>query len=307
MEKNFQKFLDPQTLAKLQGLSLRTRHVVEGYVSGVHRSPFHGFSVEFSEHREYTPGDDLRYLDWKLFGRTDKYYLKQFEDETNLVCSILFDVSESMSYGSDQSTLTKREYAECVAASLAWLVLQQQDAIGLVTFDHTVQEWVRPEGKPSHLQQIIRTLETPSRREKSAIGPVLQEVAGRLERRGIVVLISDLLDDVPALVAGLKHIHHRRHDVIVFQILDPAEVDFPFEQTTRFQGLEGFPDAITEPLSLKAAYLAEFGRFLQVIKSSCLGLGIDYHLIQTSEKLDTVLTSYLSTRSSPESRLSSGS
>ena len=296
MAQEYQKFLDPQTLAKLRGLELRARHVVEGYVSGMHRSPYRGFSVEFAEHREYVPGDDLRYLDWKLFGRTDKFYLKQYEDETNLISYILLDVSESMRYRSELAALSKLEYAQTVAASLAWLILQQQDAVGLATIDNIVRGIVRPGSNASHLKQIIHVLESATSERKTQLGPILHDLADRFKRRGIVVLISDLFDNVPTLLTGLKHLRHRRHDVVVFHLLDPAEIEFPFQRMTQFEGLEGFPETIVDARALGRAYREELHEFTDAVKNGCHAHRIDYRLIRTDEPLDVVLSSYLTAR-----------
>ena len=202
MEKS-PKYLDPRTLARLQGLELRARSIVEGYVAGLHRSPFHGFSIEFAEHREYVPGDDLRYVDWKVFGKTDKVYLKQYEQETNLVAYLLLDTSESMHYQSDPLGLSKLEYAKCIAASLAYLVLRQQDSVGLATFDHEIRALVRPSGNPTQLKQILHVMEDSSAEKKTATGRIFHDLAERLSMRGIVLVLSDLFDD-PFHDDGLK-------------------------------------------------------------------------------------------------------
>ncbi len=293
---NSRKYLDPQTLAKLQGLELRARHIVEGYVSGVHRSPYHGFSIEFAEHREYTPGDDLRYLDWKVFGRTDKFYLKQFEEETNLVSYLLLDTSQSMHYQSDGAALSKLEYAKCIAASLAYLILQQQDSVGLVTFDNKIRTTVRASSQPSNLKHLVQVMEQATGQRKTATGPIFHDLAERLKKRGVVVVLSDLFDDVDSLLTGLKHFRHRRHEVIVFHVLDPAEEDFPFQQTTKFKGLEHLPDVVTEPRSLRKAYQAEFAKFCQQIRHGCRAHHVDYVKIRTDQSLDVALSSYLADR-----------
>jgi uncharacterized protein (DUF58 family) len=289
-------YLDPQILARLQGLQLRARLIVEGYTSGVHRSPFHGFSVEFAEHREYAPGDDLRYLDWKVFGRTDKYYLKQFEEETNLVCHLLLDTSESMRYKSEAVALSKLEYAQCAAAALAYLILHQQDSVGLVTFDREIRTLVRASSNPSHLKQLLHVMEQAAAERKTATGPIFHDLAERLKKRGIVIVLSDLFDDVDLMMTGLKHFRHRRHEVVLMHVLDPAEVDFPFEQITLFRGLEQLPDVLTEPRALRKAYLAEFGRYLRKLKTGCRMHGIDYVLLRTDQSLEVVLSSYLASR-----------
>jgi len=290
------KYLDPRTLAKLQGLELRARSVVEGYVSGVHRSPYHGFSIEFAEHREYTQGHDLRYVDWKVFGKTDKFYLKQYEEETNLVSYMLVDTSESMRYQSADAPLSKLEYAQCVAASLSYLILQQQDSVGLVTFDDEIRSLVRASGNPSHLKQILAVMENSRPERKTQTGPIFHDLAERLKRRGLALILSDLFDDVPAMMAGLKHFRHRRHEVVVFQVLDPAELDFPFRQTTLFRGMEQLPDVLTDPRALRRAYLDEFGKFLQAVRKGCRAQRIDYVLLRTDQSLEIALSSYLASR-----------
>jgi uncharacterized protein (DUF58 family) len=269
---------------------------VEGYVSGVHRSPYHGFSIEFAEHREYVPGDDLRYLDWKVFGRTDKYHLKQFEEETNLVAYLLLDTSESMRYRSPAAEWSKLEYARTAAAALAYLILHQQDSAGLVTFDDEIRASVRALSNPSHIKQLLQVMEQSQPRRKTATGPIFHELAERLKKRGIVVVLSDLFDDVPAMLAGLAHLRHRRHEVIVLHVLDPAELDFPFQQPTLFQGLEQLPQAMVEPRALRAAYLEEFGKFLRAVKMGCRMHRIDYVLLRTDQSLEVVLSSYLAAR-----------
>ena len=297
MESNL-NYLDPQTLAKLHGLELRARSIVEGYVTGVHRSPFHGFSIEFAEHREYSPGDDLRYVDWKVFAKTDKFYLKQYEEETNLVSYMLLDTSESMRYQSDAVSLSKLEYAQCIAASLSHLILQQQDSVGLVTFDNEVRTLVRPSSNPSHLKQLLHVMENTVPERKTQTGPIFHDLAERLKRRGLVLILSDLFDDVPSMMAGLKHLRHRRHDVIVFHVLDPAELDFPFRETTLFRGMEQLPDVLTDPRALRRAYLHEFNKFLEAVSRGCREQRADYVLLRTDESLEIALSSYLAARMS---------
>jgi uncharacterized protein (DUF58 family) len=291
-----QQYLDPQVLARLQGLQLRARLIVEGYVSGLHRSPFHGFSIEFAEHREYAPGDDLRYLDWKVLGRTDKYYLKQFEEETNLVCYLLLDTSQSMQFRSDAAAMSKLEYAKCAAAALAYLVLQQQDSVGLVTFDHEIRALVRPSSNASHIKQLLHVMEHSSPQRKTSTGAIFHDLAERFKKRGIVLVFSDLFDDVDAMVAGLKHFRHRRHEVVLFHVLDPAEVDFPFQQTTLFQGLEQLPEVLVDPRALRKAYLAEFNGYVRRLKRACHMHQIDYVPVRTDQSLEVVLSSYLASR-----------
>jgi uncharacterized protein (DUF58 family) len=283
-------------LARLQRVPLRARGIVEGYVSGVHRSPFHGFSIEFAEHREYAPGDDLRYLDWKVLARTDKYYLKQFEEETNLICHLVLDVSESMAYRSDAAPLSKLAYAQRAAAALAYLVLHQQDSVGLVAFDSEIRRLVRPSGNPSHLNEILHVMEGLEADRKTSSGPIFHDLAERLKKRGIVIVLSDFLDDVDSMMTGLKHLRHRRHEVIVMHVLDPAEVEFPFEQLSLFRGLERRGQVLVEPRALRKAYLTEFGRYLHKLKAGCRAQAIDYVPMRTDQSLEVVLSSYLASR-----------
>src|SRR5271169_347221 len=262
--ENYQKYLDPHTLASLEGLDLQARMVVEGYVAGMHPSPYHGFSVEFAEHREYVPGDDIRHVDWKVWSKTDKLYLKQYEEETNLLLYLLLDTSESMGYHSGEN-VTKLQYAQFIVSALAYMILQQQDSVGLVLFDDAVRRYLKPAGQPSQLKELFHLLDVTPAREKSDMGLVFNDLAERFKKRGIVVVFSDLFDDVARIMTGLKHLWHRRHEVIVFHILDPAELEFPFRDTTLFKGLEGLPEILTEPYALRRAYQAEIGAFLAEI------------------------------------------
>lgn len=294
--ENSRKYLDPRTLAKLQGLELRARSIVEGYVSGAHRSPFHGFSVEFAEHREYVPGDDLRYVDWKAYGKTDRVYLKQYEEETNLVCYLLLDVSESMTYRSDDAPLSKLDYARTVAASLAYLVLQQQDGVGLTTFDAGVKSLIRPSGHPTHLKAMLHAMEAEPTQAKTSLGPIFHDLAERFKKRGVIIVLSDLFDDPATLLAGLKHFRHRRHEVILFHILDPAEQDFAFRDLTLFKGLEGLPQLLVDPQALRKAYLAEFEQFVKSLRAGSYAQQIDYVPLRTDRPLDLALSTYLAAR-----------
>jgi uncharacterized protein (DUF58 family) len=292
------KSLDPQTLAKLQGLQLRARRIVEGFVAGLHRSPYRGFSVEFAEHREYVPGDDIRHLDWKVYGRTDKFYLKQYEDETNLICYLALDVSESMSYRGPDSPLSKLEYAQCIAAALAWLVLQNQDAVGLITFDWQIRDYVPPSNSPTRLNELLAVMEQAPSANKTAIGNTFQQLAQKLTKRGVVVVISDLFDEAKSVLNGLRHLRHRQHDLAVLQILDPAELSLPFDRPTLFHGLEGMPELTTQPRAIRAAYQAELDSFLNQIKRGCLDNSTDYRLISTDQSFDVALSAFMCSRRS---------
>jgi uncharacterized protein (DUF58 family) len=282
-------------LASLQGLDLQARLVVEGYVAGLHKSPYHGFSVEFAEHREYVPGDDIRHVDWKVWSKTDKYYLKQYEEETNLLTYLLLDTSESMGYASS-GNVTKLQYAQFIAAALAYMVLQQQDSVGMVTFDEKVERYLRPSGQPSHLKEIFHLMDVSPAGEKSDMGAIFHDLAERFKKRGIIVILSDLFDDPARILAGLRHFRHRRYEVVVFHVLDPAELDFPFRQTTLFKGLEGLPEILTEPHALRRAYQSEIQAFVSEMRKGCQMVDMDYVLLRTDQDLDKALSTYLAAR-----------
>ena len=294
-------YLDPRTLANLEGLDIQARLVVEGYVSGMHKSPYHGFSVEFAEHREYAPGDDIRHVDWKVWSKTDKYYLKQYEEETNLLAYLLLDTSESMSYGST-GNVTKMRYAQYAAAALSYLIVQQQDSVGLATFDRQVNRYMKPSGQASHLKELFHLMDATPARNKSDMSVIFHDLAERFRKRGIVMVLSDLFDDVPNILNGLRHFRHRRHEVVVFHVLDPAELDFPFRDTTLFKGLEGLGDVLTEPHALRKAYQAEVGQFIEDLRKGCRTINIDYVPLRTDRPLDVVLSGYLASRASRASR-----
>lgn len=307
-------YFDPRTLSKLEGLTLRARGTVEGSVTGAHRSPFHGFAAEFAEHREYAPGDDLRYVDWKVYGRSDKVFVKQFEEETNFACHVLLDSSESMTYRSEAAPLSKLEFAKSVAAALSYIVVKQQDAIGLIAFDSEVTQAVHPGSHAAHWKQISHALETttssslsplPSgerarvrgdqgllhRKGKSAasdlasldsqLSTLFADIDERVVHRGVVILLSDLFGDRDSLMFGLKRLRHRKHDVRVWQIIDPAEEDFPFDDPTLFRGLEGWADLSVEPRLLRTAYRREFIAHRESLRHQCRDLSIDFQTLRT--------------------------
>jgi uncharacterized protein (DUF58 family) len=291
-------YLDPEVVSRLAGLDLKARMIVEGYVAGRHKSPFHGFSVEFAEHREYVPGDDLRHVDWKIFGRSDRFYLKQYEEETNFACHLLLDASESMKYRSESVPLDKLEYAKLVSAALAYLVLQQQDAVGVTTFDSDVRALVRSSSYGSHFKQICHVLEQTRPSGESRIGPLLHSMAERIRKRGLILILSDLFDDLTEFRLGLKHLRHRRHEVIVMQVVDPAEVDFPFQDPTLFKGLEIPREEMIDPRSLQRAYREEFAAFLREVRGICRDLHVEHVLLKTDADLGQALSGFLSARAS---------
>jgi uncharacterized protein (DUF58 family) len=304
-----QNYLQPETLAKLAGLELKARGIVEGYLAGLHRSPQRGFSVEFAEHREYVPGDDLRYVDWKVYGKRDRVYLKQFEEETNFVCHILLDVSDSMRYCSESAgaPLSKLEYAKHVAAALAYLVLRQQDAVGLTAFDDSVRDAVRPAGQASQFKQVVHVLESISdqarppvvadaAREAAGLERALHELAERIHRRSLVVILSDFFNDAAKLLSALKHFRHCRHDVSVMQLIDPAEEEFPFDEPTLFHDLELPQAEFVDPRAVRGAYRREFEGFRRMLESECRNAGLDYLLLRTDRSLEAALSAYLARR-----------
>jgi uncharacterized protein (DUF58 family) len=286
--------LDAETLARIRSLELRARQTVEGFLSGGHRSRQHGFAVEFAQHREYVPGDDIRHVDWKAYGRKERLYLKQYELETNLVLWLLVDASESMRFGS--AGVTKYDLATTAAASLGYLVVQQTDSVGLATFDSEVRQFLRPASQPTHLKDVCRLLVGGVSDQKSKIGPVLHEAAERFARRGVVAILSDLFDEPAEVLAGLKHLKYQRHDVVVFHVLDGAEIEFPYRQSTLFHGLEQLPDLLTDPVGVRDGYLREFNAFRKELQTGCRLNHIDYVELRTDKDLGLSLAEYLVNR-----------
>jgi uncharacterized protein (DUF58 family) len=276
---------------------------VEGFLSGLHRSPYKGFSVEFAEYRQYLPGDDLSTLDWKVYARSDRHYVKKFEEETNLEGHLLVDVSASMGYrgatiggGSRTSPMSKLEYGSVLAASLAYLMNRQRDAAGLIAFDERIVSRVPASTRPGHLHAILLALEKLAPGDRSDVGRPLHQLADALGKRSLAVLVSDLFDDPDAVVKGLKHLRFRGTDVIVFQVLDPDETAFPFERATRFEDLETADEVMAVPIVVREHYLKTIGGLIERYKRELGAAGIDYHLLSTSEPLELALMAYLSTR-----------
>jgi uncharacterized protein (DUF58 family) len=289
-----QRYLDPLTLAKVRSLELQAQLIIEGYLSGMHKSPYHGFSVEFAQHREYVPGDDIKHVDWKVYGRTGRYYLKQYEEETNLVCWLLLDISESMQYSS--GPVSKYDYACMVAAALSYLILHQQDSVALATFDDQIRHFLKPSSQASHLKQIVQIMNRGAAREKTRLAPIFHDLAERITHRSLIVVLSDLFDDVADLLAGLKHLRHKRHEVVVFHVLDGAEIDFPFQEATLFRGLEELPELLTDPRSLRQGYVEEVRAFILELQRGCRGQNIDYVQLRTDANLGVAVSSYLAQR-----------
>ena len=288
------RFLHPEAIKRIARLDLRARHIVEGFLSGMHRSPYFGHSIEFRQHREYVRGDDLRHVDWKVWARQDRLTVKQFEEDTNLRCTLLVDVSNSMSYG--KGAMTKYEIGCTVAASLAYLILTQQDAVGCVTFDERIRQTVPIRTKKTHLNAIINSLDKQQPVDKTDMEGLLREVAETYPRRGMMVLISDLLTDRGPLFKGLKLLRQRGHDVLVLHVMDDDELDFPFGGPTRFEGLESEDALNCNPRALREGYLEALEEFLENVRHTCVKNGIDYRLIRTSEPLDAALAQFISSR-----------
>jgi uncharacterized protein (DUF58 family) len=294
MADESRKYLNPDVLRTISGLELKARLIVEGFVSGLHRSPFHGFSVEFAEHREYVPGDDVRFVDWKVYGKSDRYYIKQYEEETNLRCWLLVDVSESMEYGS--GAFTKLEYARHAAAALAYLVTQQQDAVGLALFDDELRSVLPPASSAGHLKALIRQLAEAEARGPTGLGTAVQLAAEQIGRRCIVVILSDLLERADSILGAVRLLRHHKHEVVLLHLLDHDERTFPFERMTRFEGLEHMPDVMADPGALRTQYLEELAGFARDLRRGCLGSGADFVEIDTRTPLDVALSTYLASR-----------
>ena len=288
------RFLHPEAIKRIARLEIRARHIVEGFLSGMHKSPYFGQSVEFLQHREYTTGDDLRHVDWKVWARQDRLYVKQFEEETNLRSHLLVDVSKSMAYGN--GPLNKYEYACTLACSLAYLILRQQDGVGCITFDEKVRVSVPVRTKNNHIFSIVDSLAVQEPAEKTDMYAILRQVAETAPRRGLMVLVSDLLADRPGLIKGLKLLRQRGHDVLVFHVMDDEELDFPFSGPTRFEGLE-MPDYLNcNPRALRDGYLAALQAYLDEVRRECARNSCDYALVRTGDPLDAALATFLSKR-----------
>ena len=294
MTQDSRRFLRPEELSRISRLEVRARHIVEGFLSGLHRSPYFGQSVEFVQHREYAAGDDFRHIDWKVWSKTDKYYIKQFEEDTNVRTTLVVDVSESMRFGS--GAMTKYEYGSTIAVALAFLLLKQQDAVGLMAFDDEIRSRVPPSSRRNHLNAILSALDTGSPEHKTDMYSVLKQVAEERVRRGMVVIISDLFVDREQLFRGLRLLRHRGHDVLIFHVLDDEELDFNYAGTTRFEGMESTGELVCDPRSLRQGYVAAVREFLDTIRRRCARNVIDYQTIRTSEHLDAALAHYLNHR-----------
>jgi uncharacterized protein (DUF58 family) len=292
--EDYRKYLDPAVISRLKGMDVKARLVVEGFVSGLHRGPYKGFSVEFAEHRQYMPGDPIRYIDWKVYGKTDRFYIKEYEEETNLRAYIIMDGSGSMGYSSDG--MTKLEYGSYLAASLSYLMLKQQDSVGLLIFDTKLRTYIPPRSIKRHLHVLLKELSGLGAAEETDLGRSLHELAQRVRRRGLVILISDLLDDEERVIRGLKLFRHRKHEVIVFHVLDPYEVSFPFEHEVILRDMETGEEIPAVPWEVRKEYRDRVGAWINRYRTVLRQSGIDYVPVRTSTPFDVALFSYLEKR-----------
>jgi len=289
-------FLRPEVVARLSHLDVRARLVVEGFIAGLHRSPFHGFSVEFAEHRPYMPGDPLKNLDWKVWARSDRYLVKQYTEETNLRCHLLLDLSGSMGFKSERASLTKLEYGQSLAAALAYLMLHQQDAVGALLFDEHPREYIPARAVRSHLDVVLKTFAAANPSGRTRLGPALHELAERIKRRGLIVLCSDLMDKPSEVMSGLQHFRHRNHEVIIFHILDPDELEFPYTDTATFVDMESGERLTTEPWEIAKRYRERLAEWADFYRRNCRERRMDYVQIDTRMPFDRALLAYLEKR-----------
>ena len=299
----YRRYLDPRTLARVGSLELRARLIVEGLMTGMHRSPFQGISVEFAQHRPYTAGDDIRHVDWKVLGRTEKVYLKQYQQETNLDLVLIVDASESMGFSSikmkdptGDAQWSKYDHATAIAASLAYMAIQQQDSVGLAIFDQTLARYFKSSNSPAQWKLVVNELQQVPRWNKTNTGKILDQLAEKLNHRSLVVILSDFFDDIGSIKQGLRHLRYKRHEVLAFQILDPQEIEFPFEDVTMFRGMEELGELLTEPRALRAGYLEQLAQFTDELKRVCRGMHIDWQRFSSGDALDVSLSQFLATR-----------
>ena len=291
----YKNLLDPSIISKINSLELRARLVVEGFMVGLHRSPYHGFSVEFIQHRPYMQGDSLRDVDWKVYGKTEKFYIKQYEEETNLRSYILLDVSKSMQFSSGNN-VSKLEYASTLAAALSYLMMKQQDAFGLTLYSDRIVQYLPPKATKSYLRQILKSLVSVKASDTTNTAACLNSVAEKIKRRGLVIIISDLFDDIDSVISALKHFSYQKNEIIVFQILDPIERNFAFGRDAIFKDMESEEELTTQPYQIQKAYKLAMEEFVGKIKSECLNSKIDFNIIETSTSFDKALMSYIQKR-----------
>jgi uncharacterized protein (DUF58 family) len=295
MTDDYREYLKPETVSKLKGMELRARMVVEGFIAGLHKSPYHGFSVEFAEHRQYMPGDSIRDIDWKLYAKSDKFFIKQYEEETNLKGYLLLDCSKSMAYHSG-AEITKLDYAGMLSGALSYMMLRQRDSVGLVTFDQKIRRYIPPRSKSGHLHVVLKEIADQTPSDTTDVANALHEMAERIKRRGLVIIMSDLLDDAEKIISGLKHFRYNQHEVIVFHILDPRERDFAFSGDMLFRDMETGEEITTSPYQIKKDFQKQVRAFAEQIAAACRQSNIDYHPIDTSMPFDKALYAFLGKR-----------
>jgi uncharacterized protein (DUF58 family) len=296
---DYRKYLDPRTLARVSSLDLRARLIVEGLMTGMHRSPYQGISVEFAQHRPYVQGDDIRHIDWKVMAKTDKVYLKQYLEETNLHLICIVDASESMGYGTvtnGTNTWTKYDHATAIAASLAYMAIQQQDSVGLAIFDQVLSRYFKPSNSPGQWKLVVNELQQIPRWNKTSMGKILDQLAEKLTHRSLLVILSDFFDDISSIRQGLRHLRYKKHEIMVFQILDPTEIEFPFEDVTLFKGMEDLGELLTEPRALREGYIEQLNTFTEELKKTSRGMNIDFQRFSSGDALDVALSQFLATR-----------
>ena len=288
------KYLSNEAISKLENLQIKAKKVVEGFIVGLHKSPYHGFSVEFSDHRAYGPGDEIRHIDWKLWAKTNRFFVKRYEEETNLKAHLIIDQSNSMAYSSH--SITKLEYSKILAASFSYMLIKNQDAVGMYLFDSKVKKSILPRSTRSHLSVLLSEMEKIIPQKDTNIARALHECADKTNKKGLVILISDLMDEQEDVLTGLKHFLYKGHEVIVFHILDPQEINFDFDERVRFKDLELGTDIITDPRQIKQTYQENMNQFIDFYRQNCGKNRIDYIQISTNQPLDTALTEYLAKR-----------
>ncbi|HPI36976.1 MAG TPA: DUF58 domain-containing protein [Ignavibacteriaceae bacterium] len=293
---DYKKYLDPSVISKISSLELKARLIVEGFLLGLHRSPYHGFSIEFSQHRPYMPGDAPKDIDWKVYGKTDRFFVKQYEEETNLKCNILLDTSKSMSYSS-KGNISKLEYASYLVASLSYLMIKQKDAVGLTLYSEQINKTLTPKASNSYLKEILFALNSVEPAGKTETANCLSGIAESIKRRGLVIIISDFFDEPDKVLSALKHFRFKKNEVIVFHILDPLELNFAFDRDSIFIDMETAEEMTTQPRQIQKSYQESLNQFLRKIKEGCLNTGIEYNLIDTSITYDKSLYAYLQKRS----------
>lgn len=295
-ENEYRKYLDPSVVSKLNSLELKAKSIVEGFIVGLHKSPYHGFSAEFSEHRAYMQGDSVKNIDWKVFGKSDKYYIKQYEEETNLISHIILDSSSSMGF-CKQGSVSKLEYGKMLAASLAYLMLKQQDAVGLATFSDKPEQYINPKTFKTHVNNVLHILDNANPKGETNTSLCLNALAEKIKKRGIVILISDFFDDPDKIIQALKMFRYKKNEVIVFQILDPAEKDLSFSDEVKFIDMETAEKITTQPYQIQQSYREVFAEYLQKIETACLTNQIEYNLVTTDSSFDKAILNYHKKRS----------